>query len=225
MTTVRLGRRAYAAAADWTAREKKHRRPSGHVDLERPRPTSLQSQGSYPVTGRNPALPLQKDEGTMRSTTLTAGFDPNFARQRTGYRHAARRGVAPNRRTHGGLQLVVCNAASSAPADRSAEQILARRESRRAPAADRVKPGASEAMARRVLIAIRVAMGLVFVACGLSGFIDVAPSPGASMQGGAMAVGGALLLCGSLLPLLKGTEVIVETILDLQRTLSTRRTP
>ncbi|HMI91595.1 MAG TPA: hypothetical protein VK509_09550, partial [Polyangiales bacterium] len=112
---------------------------------------------------------------------------------------------------------------SSAAPHRSAEQILARREPNRESASDRVKPGASEAIGRRVLIAIRVAMGLVFVACGLSGFIDFTPAHAGSMHGGAMAFGGALLVAGSLLPLLKGTEVIVETILDLQRALGPRR--
>jgi hypothetical protein len=66
-------------------------------------------------------------------------------------------------------------------------------------------------------------MGLMFVACGLSGFVDFTPTQTGSMQGGAMAFGGALLVAGSALPLLKGTEVIVETILELQRALSSRR--
>jgi len=149
----------------------------------------------------------------MRSTTLTAGFDPNFA-QRTGYRLAARRGAGASRRLQGGRHAVACSSANALAPRRSAEQILAR------PA---VKPAASEAIARRVLIAIRVAMGMVFVACGLSGFIDFTPAHAGTMHGGAMAFGGALLLAGSLLPLLKGTEVIVETILDLQRALSARR--
>jgi hypothetical protein len=150
----------------------------------------------------------------MRSITLTtAGFDPNFARQRTGYRLAARRGAAVGRRTQGGQQPTATSSRSSAV------QILARREARH----EAQKPAASEAIARRVLVAIRVAMGLLFVAFGLSGFIDFTPAQTGSMQGGAMAFGGALLLAGSLLPLLKGTEVIVETILDLQRALGSKR--
>jgi hypothetical protein len=156
----------------------------------------------------------------MRSTTLTAGFDPNFAHQRAGYRVAARRGAVASRRLQGGQHAVACSTAHQVAPRRSAEQILARH----APTHEPVKPAASEAIARRVLIAIRVAMGLVFVACGLSGFIDFTPAHAGTMHGGAMAFGGALLLAGSLLPLLKGTEVIVETILDLQRALSTRRT-
>jgi hypothetical protein len=149
----------------------------------------------------------------MRAITLTtAGFDPNFARQRTGYRLAARRGAAVGRRTQGGQHTVTSSRSS-------AVQILARRESRH----EAQKPAASEAIARRVLIAIRVAMGLLFVAFGLSGFIDFTPAQTGSMQGGAMAFGGALLLAGSLLPLLKGTEVIVETILELQRALGSKR--
>jgi hypothetical protein len=157
----------------------------------------------------------------MRSTTLTAGNDLHYARQRTGYRlAAARRGAAASRR----LQRASTSAAPAhAPAfavgqRRSAEQILGGRGEPRT-----ARTAASEAIARRVLIAIRVAMGVMFVACGLSGFIDFTPVQAGSVQGEAMAFGGALLLAGSLLPLLKGTEVIVETVLDLQRALGARR--
>ena len=148
----------------------------------------------------------------MRST-ITAGGSPDFASQRGAYRFEARRGASYGRRGQ--------RAEGSRGA---AEQILARRERHQEPALATRRERASEAIARRVLVAIRVAMGLVFVACGLSGFVDFTPAAHAGqMHGSAMAFGGALLVAGSLLPLLKGTEVIVETVLELQRAFSTQR--
>lgn len=82
---------------------------------------------------------------------------------------------------------------------------------------------AREAVIQRALVVIRAVMGLLFVACGVRGVLDLAPAQAAHMQQGALAVGGALLLAGSLLPLLKGTEVLVETLLDLQRTVGSSR--
>jgi hypothetical protein len=76
--------------------------------------------------------------------------------------------------------------------------------------------------ARHLLTAIRVAMGVVFVVCGLNGFFDFLPSPGAGLSGGQSALGHTLLLAGSMLPLLKGTEVLLETLLDLYQQLRTR---
>jgi hypothetical protein len=81
----------------------------------------------------------------------------------------------------------------------------------------------SEAIMRSVLLAIRGAIGLMFVACGLRGMLDFAPAQGAHLHQDVMAFGGALLLVGSLLPLLKGTEVLMELVLDLRRALGAGR--
>jgi hypothetical protein len=76
--------------------------------------------------------------------------------------------------------------------------------------------------ARHLLTAIRVAMGLVFVVCGLNGFFDFLPRPDAALHNGHSALGHTLLLAGSMLPLLKGTEVLLETLLDLYQQLRAR---
>jgi hypothetical protein len=183
-----------------------------HVDSAGPRPTYLQSRARTPRRAET-QLCLFQHEGTTMRSTITAGGSPDFARTHSVHRFEARR-VARGRR---------CQRREQAPTRSSAEQILARRELRQEQAAGERRERASEAIARRVLVAIRVAMGLVFVACGLSGFLDFTPTPSGQVHPGAMAFGGALLVAGSLLSLLKGTEVIVETVLELQRALGTRR--
>jgi hypothetical protein len=77
--------------------------------------------------------------------------------------------------------------------------------------------GHSESLARHVLTAIRIAMGVLFVVCGFGGLYGVLPHAHvqASMQGSAVALGSAIVLAGSMLPLLKGVEVIVAALLDL----------
>lgn len=152
--------------------------------------------------------------------TQSAGLDPNFARPH-GAPLTARRGAPQRRRAQRATRSTVLSAQATTAS--SAVRILSPGESAKTAVPAATATRASEAIARRALVAIRVAMGLVFVTCGLSGFVDFAPAQGAHMQQGAMAFGGALLVAGSLLPLLKGTEVIVETILELQRTLSARR--
>jgi hypothetical protein len=66
-------------------------------------------------------------------------------------------------------------------------------------------------------------MGVAFVACGIRAMFGFEPAQSAHLHQGAMAFGGALLLAGSLLPLLKGTEVFVELSLELRRTLCASR--
>jgi len=102
--------------------------------------------------------------------------------------------------------------------ERSVPEQLAR-ETARTPSAKR----GGEAVTRGVLVAVRAAMGLMLFGCGLAGVLGLAHAHGNHVQQGVMAFGGALLLTGALLPLLKGTEVIVETVLDLQRVLGARR--
>lgn len=83
-------------------------------------------------------------------------------------------------------------------------------------------PAERPAFARHLLTAIRVAMGLVFVVCGLNGFFDFLPRPGSAAHDSAFALGQTLLVAGSMLPLLKGSEVLLETLLDLYQELRSR---
>lgn len=69
-------------------------------------------------------------------------------------------------------------------------------------------------IARHLLTAIRAAMGLMFVACGLSGVFDFLPGHAGHVPGSAVALGGALVAAGSMIPLLKGVEVLLETVLE-----------
>ena len=59
----------------------------------------------------------------------------------------------------------------------------------------------------------RVALGLIFVVCGLNGFLDFLPHPTAPIPDGALAFAGALMSSGYFFPLLKGTEVLVGVLL------------
>jgi hypothetical protein len=59
----------------------------------------------------------------------------------------------------------------------------------------------------------RVALGLIFVVCGLNGFLDFLPHPTAPIPDGALAFAGALMSSGYFFPLLKGTEVLAGVLL------------
>jgi hypothetical protein len=59
----------------------------------------------------------------------------------------------------------------------------------------------------------RVALGLVFVVCGLNGFLDFLPHPAAPIPESALAFAGALMKAGYFFPLLKGTEVVAGVLL------------
>jgi len=59
----------------------------------------------------------------------------------------------------------------------------------------------------------RVALGLIFVVCGLNGFLDFLPHPAAPIPEGALAFAGALMGSGYFFPLLKGTEVLAGVLL------------
>jgi hypothetical protein len=132
----------------------------------------------------------------MRPNTSTpAAFAPQYPRQpRSSQRLTARRSVAPTRRAQ---------RPTAVPAG------VFRVAAKETPASASV----AETVAQRLLLVIRVAMGIVFVACGVRGLLPAASAP--ALHDGAMAFGSALLLAGSLLPLLKGSEVIVETLLQL----------
>jgi len=69
--------------------------------------------------------------------------------------------------------------------------------------------GASEkSLAQYLLTAERVLMGVVLVACGISGFINLL-AHGTSAESMALA-GGSLLKAGFLFPLLKGAETLLQ---------------
>jgi len=59
----------------------------------------------------------------------------------------------------------------------------------------------------------RVALGLIFVVCGLNGFLDFLPHPTAPIPDGALSFAGALMGSGYFFPLLKGTEVLAGALL------------
>jgi hypothetical protein len=68
-------------------------------------------------------------------------------------------------------------------------------------------------IARHVPTAARILMGLVFFVFGLDGFLHFIPVPSTPPPEGAMAFGGALMQTGYMLPLIKGTEVLVGALL------------
>ncbi len=70
---------------------------------------------------------------------------------------------------------------------------------------------APNAFARRATTAARLLMGLIFFVFGLNGFLHFIPQPPPPAP--ALAFAGALLQTGYMFPLLKGTEVIVGTLL------------
>jgi hypothetical protein len=72
---------------------------------------------------------------------------------------------------------------------------------------------ATTSIARHVVTAARLAMGLNFVVFGLNGFLDFLPHPTGPMPQGAMAFGGALMQTGYMFPLIKGTEVLAGALL------------
>jgi len=70
-------------------------------------------------------------------------------------------------------------------------------------------PDSSEkSLAQYLLTAERVLMGVILVACGISGFINLL-THGTGADGIAYA-GGSLLKAGFLFPLLKGAETLLQ---------------
>ncbi|HMI82833.1 MAG TPA: DoxX family protein [Polyangiaceae bacterium] len=64
----------------------------------------------------------------------------------------------------------------------------------------------------------RVLLGLVFFTFGLDGFLHFVPQPDPStMPPGSVALAGALMASGYMFPLIKGTEVLVGTLLLANR--------
>ena len=71
-----------------------------------------------------------------------------------------------------------------------------------------VQRASEKSLAEYLLTAERVLMGVVLVACGISGFINLL-AYGASPESVAHA-GGSLLKAGFLFPLLKGAETLLQ---------------
>jgi len=65
-----------------------------------------------------------------------------------------------------------------------------------------------KSLAQYLLTAERVLMGIILVACGVSGFINLL-AHGTGAEGVAQA-GGSLLKAGFLFPLLKGAETLLQ---------------
>ena len=65
--------------------------------------------------------------------------------------------------------------------------------------------------------ALRILLGLVFFVFGLDAFIHVLPQPSSPPPEGALALFLAFVKTGYLLPLIKGTEVLVGVLLLTNR--------
>lgn len=63
----------------------------------------------------------------------------------------------------------------------------------------------------------RVLLGLMFAVFGLNGFLNFIPAPTTPPPEGAMAFAIALMKTGYMMPLIKGTEVLVGVLLLLNR--------
>ena len=75
----------------------------------------------------------------------------------------------------------------------------------------------SNIAARHLPTASRVLMGLTFFVFGLEGFLHFMPQPSEPPPAGAMALAGAMIKSGYLFQLVKGTEVLVGTLLLTNR--------
>jgi uncharacterized membrane protein YphA (DoxX/SURF4 family) len=75
----------------------------------------------------------------------------------------------------------------------------------------------AKAFARHLPAVARILMGLMFFVFGLNGFLNFIPQPKTPMPDGAVAFVGALLKTGYMFPLIMGTQLIVGTLLLLNR--------
>ena len=74
------------------------------------------------------------------------------------------------------------------------------------------------AIARHAATGARVLLGLVFFTFGLDGFLHFIPRPDPStIPPGCLAFAGALMATGYMFPLIKGTEVLVGSLLLANR--------
>ncbi|MFP2927743.1 DoxX family protein [Pyxidicoccus sp. 3LG] len=75
----------------------------------------------------------------------------------------------------------------------------------------------SKSLTRHLPTAARFLMGLMFFVFGLNGFLNFIPPPPEPMPEGAVAFGTALVKTGYMMPLIKGTEVLVGVLLLANR--------
>jgi hypothetical protein len=66
----------------------------------------------------------------------------------------------------------------------------------------------AKSLARHVLTAERILMGIILLGCGLNGLLNVLPQSATSE--GVTVFGGTLMKAGFMFPLLKGAEVLLE---------------
>ena len=73
------------------------------------------------------------------------------------------------------------------------------------------------ALARYVPAIVRSLMGLLFLVCGLNGFLNFLPQPSTPLPEGALTFVGALMKSGYMFPLIMGTQVVVGGLLLVNR--------
>jgi hypothetical protein len=76
-----------------------------------------------------------------------------------------------------------------------------------------IVPTRGRSISRYTAPCARVLLGLVFLVCGLDGFLHFLPQPTEPPSEGAMSLAIALMKSGYMFPLIKGTEVAVGALL------------
>jgi uncharacterized membrane protein YphA (DoxX/SURF4 family) len=81
-----------------------------------------------------------------------------------------------------------------------------------------VLPGnRAKSITRHFPTAARILLGLIFFVFGLNGFLNFLPEPSTPLPDRALAFFGALMKTGYMIPLIKGTEVVVGILLLANR--------
>jgi hypothetical protein len=75
----------------------------------------------------------------------------------------------------------------------------------------------TDIVARRLLAAARIGMGILFFVFGLNGFLNFLPQPKAPMPEAAMAFAGALVKTGYMMQLIALTQLVVGALLLANR--------
>ncbi|NTX04347.1 DoxX family membrane protein [Myxococcus sp. CA040A] len=75
----------------------------------------------------------------------------------------------------------------------------------------------TKSFARHLPTVARVLLGLLFFVFGLNGFLNFIPPPSEPIPEGAMALSMAFMKSGYMMPLIKGTEVLVGLLLLTNR--------
>jgi uncharacterized membrane protein YphA (DoxX/SURF4 family) len=80
-----------------------------------------------------------------------------------------------------------------------------------------VPASSTRSFTRHLPTVARVLLGLMFAVFGLNGFLNFIPAPTTPPPEGAMAFAIALMKTGYMMPLIKGTELLVGVLLLLNR--------